>query len=617
MRLKYVKINGYKNLKDFEISFDSDCFIDVFVGKNGCGKSNFFEALILIFKHLIEFDKSENAIEFPYEITYDLEGKEHVYQWDGKDLKYNRSIRKTVSKNTLPDNILAYYSGHNDTVPTIIEEYQERFSKRIKEADIDESRRFIGIGSGYKSILLGVLLLQPETSKAKSYICEKLRIPNRSITISLRLKRPVFAGKEIKIDRFDESTFYWGTKGITLEFLKKIMTCIKGSFNHADLYNFEEDIYKIKINGNLYQEQFKDTPITEQFRFFDNLNTLEMLDELTREPSEKPLIDQFSDGEFQSVYIYSILEFFKDKKCLLLLDEPDCFLHPEWQYGFLEQVFDIAEEKKQTNHILMSSHSAPTIAPMDTSMLSLIMIEDSQVTQERVSKAEVIKSLSGGLITCSEEEARLKIKYVIDNTDKPVIFTEGITDEIILETAWEKLHPGTDMPFEVQGAFDRIFLRNLFSRDELKNNYPGKVMFALFDFDEAYDDWKGLQKHNDEECDPYKGLSKKLAYEYHYALLLPVPNNGIIKKQALDEHGNPWERGADCHISIELLFYDETWVDNNKWFSSRSTSCGGELVEFSGNKITFAKDIINNLDRDRFKIFIPMFEFIKGKCGLE
>ena len=46
MRLQHVHISDYKNLKDFTLSFDNDSFLDVFVGKNGTGKSNLFEALI-------------------------------------------------------------------------------------------------------------------------------------------------------------------------------------------------------------------------------------------------------------------------------------------------------------------------------------------------------------------------------------------------------------------------------------------------------------------------------------------------------------------------------------------------------------------------------------------
>ncbi len=55
MRLKHVHIiNEYKNLKNFKLDFDGKSFIDVFVGKNGTGKSNLFEALVEIFRHLFE-----------------------------------------------------------------------------------------------------------------------------------------------------------------------------------------------------------------------------------------------------------------------------------------------------------------------------------------------------------------------------------------------------------------------------------------------------------------------------------------------------------------------------------------------------------------------------------
>lgn len=57
MRLKSVFVSHYKNLKNFTLGFDGASFIDVFVGKNGSGKSNLFEALIEIFRHIYEYDK--------------------------------------------------------------------------------------------------------------------------------------------------------------------------------------------------------------------------------------------------------------------------------------------------------------------------------------------------------------------------------------------------------------------------------------------------------------------------------------------------------------------------------------------------------------------------------
>lgn len=66
MRLKSLTIGQYKNLKDFSLSFDGSSFIVVFVGKNGSGKSNLFEALIQIFRHLYESDKEKGDTGFDY-----------------------------------------------------------------------------------------------------------------------------------------------------------------------------------------------------------------------------------------------------------------------------------------------------------------------------------------------------------------------------------------------------------------------------------------------------------------------------------------------------------------------------------------------------------------------
>ena len=55
LRLKKLHITTeYKNLKNFKLDFDSESFIDVFVGKNGTGKSNLFEAIIEIFRFLMD-----------------------------------------------------------------------------------------------------------------------------------------------------------------------------------------------------------------------------------------------------------------------------------------------------------------------------------------------------------------------------------------------------------------------------------------------------------------------------------------------------------------------------------------------------------------------------------
>lgn len=64
MRLKSLFIDNYKNLKNCTLDFDGTSFVDVFVGKNGSGKSNLFEALMEIFRHIYEFEVFQPIFDF-------------------------------------------------------------------------------------------------------------------------------------------------------------------------------------------------------------------------------------------------------------------------------------------------------------------------------------------------------------------------------------------------------------------------------------------------------------------------------------------------------------------------------------------------------------------------
>lgn len=570
MRLKYVYIDGYKNLNNFSISFDTESFIDIFVGKNGSGKSNFFEALIDIFRYLYELGKGKPEIDFDFKVEYKIDDKLIRIEWIGNVLSINgRKNRKTLGKTPIPDNMIVYYSGHNEKVSSILSDYLLSFRPRIQRAGSKEMRKIIGIDGDYKQLLLALMLIYPDDSKCRSYVFDKLDIRNVGKNLKVVLKRPFYAAPDYKIERLDPNTWYWNPIGISREFLKKLEPCIDYNSSRDEGYIEQKDVHIIYYDINKLRNEFKEKSMLDLFIQFDNLKTIDMLESISIDVTLKNgkglNTDHFSDGQFQTVYIYGIVEIFKDINCIMLLDEPDCFLHPEWQFEFLDQVFNIVD-KAPDNHILMSSHSAATITASTDNLLNLFEIDDSRINITKVSRSEVIKVLSGGHIILTEAEARLNFKNILRNTSRPVLFTEGITDEMILEVAWSKLFPDTDILFDIQNAFDRHFLCNQFRRRELQDNHPRRLMFALFDFDEAYDDWNSLIEHSSIETDPFKGMIKKLEYQYHYAMLIPVPMIDVIKKQALDANDVPWGRGIDSHISMELIFYDESWCDNHIWF---------------------------------------------------
>ena len=619
MRLKSVYISQYKNLRNFSLSFDGGSFIDVFVGKNGSGKSNLFEALIEIFRHLTEFGKDGNAIDFEYAVTYEINGTDIAIEWKADKLRINNNEdRKSLGRTPLPKNVIIYYSGHNDTVADLVEKFEKDFRSRIKRADFGETRYFIGIGPAYKELLLSVLLMQPEISKSRKFIIQKLSIQNVSPDVRLVLERPAYAvDSRFDIEYNDQTDRYWKPEGITKTFLNRLHGCVSSLTNgpvRSEGYFSIEDRYILYINIEKIQQEFVDYTAQDLFRQLDNLKTLGMLSEISITLQLTGEVDatiaHFSDGQFQSVYIYSIVELFKDRHCITLLDEPDSFLHPEWQFVFLKQVFEITDTAAKNNHVLMSSHSASTITTAKESIINLFEFDGSNVAVKKVTKADIIQSLSAGLISFSENEARLNIHHILRNTTGPVLFTEGTTDEMILDTAWSKLYPTEKRKFEIQQGFGCGFLRSFMKDKEVYRKNPGRIFFSIFDFDEAYNEWnqKGAIDIQD---DPDCCLVKKFHADCEgYMLLLPVPHESQIRSQVINPRtgGN---FGNKSLLTIELLFFGVDGLDS--FFSIDNERTDG-FIKFVGDKVKFAQDIVPTLHAKSFDVFRPIFAFIQSKC---
>lgn len=627
MRLKSVSINGYKNLQEFKLNFDGDSFLDVFVGKNGSGKSNLFEALIEIFRHLHASRKSMAACPFDYSIAYMVEDETIFVEWESGNLRVNRKDRKTSDAIRLPDNILIYYSGHNDTVHALVRKYEDDFGKDVKDVSMEESRLFIGVGAEYKALLLAVLLLQAKENPARRYICEKLGIAAMGETFTLTLKRPRFADSrlmeiletkkrsEAKIDAYDSRTQFWGALGIVRIFLEQLVTCIKGSFQPSDIYDSSKDQYELKLSTELFLSKQSSPNAIDQFKAFDNLRTVGMLGDIELPVSltngTEGGLHSFSDGQFQSAYIYAIAEIFKEAECLTILDEPDAFLHPEWQFEYLKQAFDLNQEATAKNHVLLSTHSAATLCPLDAQQIRLFTAGDTGVSCVRRAKKEIIRELSDSAIQYSEDESKLLIDNAIRRSSHPVLFVEGVTDVAILNTAYRKLYGVEDVPLLVQDVFDRGTLMGIMARNEIYDNYPDKVFFGLFDFDDAYENWREL-KGKEEDGGIDVGLRKRLKDGRGYALLLPVPNNEL-REQVWDE-----TRSTEHVIPTRLFCVEHAFwgiPSLNDWF--RQCPDTG-VVEFKGNskrKVKFAEEIVPKLDAEQFEIFRPMFEFIAAKSG--
>lgn len=614
MRLKSVWISEYKNLRDFTLAFDGDSFLDIFVGKNGAGKSNFFEALVEIFRHIFDSRTEQDEIAFSYEVTYAMDGEDTTIRFENETFKINGADRKTIGRAPVPDNVLIYYSGHNPTINRTVMRYERRFADQSRSWQADAARRFIGIRSDYKELLLTVLLMQEENCVARRYLCEKLQIdvvPKRAFTLTL--KRPSFASR-VQVDVGDAATFLWGAAGTVRDFLDRLTDCIEGGFTFGSIYDREADLYTIPIDIERFRARFDDVTASELFRRFDQLKAIDMFAGLSvplrLKSGDVAKVGDFSDGQFQSVYIFAISELFKDRNCITLLDEPDSFLHPEWQFGFLQQVVDIAgTQATQTNHVLLSSHSASTIAQTEQPQIRMFEIGDAGVQVSVADKSSIVRSLSAGLIVFSEREARLNIYHNLKNTSGHVLMVEGVSDEIILETAWRKLY-GADAErnFDIISAFACTTLGRLMRDNDFYAKHPNRTIFALFDWDKAFNEWN--DSGSDQiEVDPARCLAKKRRNKPGYNIMLPVPATLSCRNQVVDPTTG-LHFGSNASLPIELLFIDSPGTAD--YFAVDHERPGG-CMKFQGNKVAFAKEVVPNLPAASFENFRPVFDFIGSK----
>lgn len=291
---------------------------------------------------------------------------------------------------------------------------------------------------------------------------------------------------------------------------------------------------------------------------------------------------------------------------ILLLDEVDASLHPSMMKNMLEVIQDIFLENGIK--IILVSHSPTTIALAPENSI-YVMNKSGTKRIEKKSNRSALSILTEGFATLNDIEPNLSVEYNISNTPLPVLFTEGITDKILIESAWSKLHSEEPMPFYIQDCFDASFLANIFRRgydgqDGIFVNHPDKILIALFDFDaEGYNSWNGLSKLSvTVESDPRKGLMKKNIEGNGYAMLLPVPSSTSIEDQVIKQGNETFLNKAV--LSIELLFYGKESLE--QYFSKESALGGGEIVVFKGKKRDFAVKA-RDFEKDLFSNFNSLF----------
>ncbi len=146
MRIDKLAIDKFKNLENFFIDFDEKALTTVILGRNGTGKSNLLEALIIIFRDL---DLGEPPT-FKYRLDYRCRGytvhvdadpdrpqRMQVHIRVGREGKYGEDeipyqrFAKETDRRYLPSYVFGYYSGPSNRMEAHFEKHQKRFYDQL------------------------------------------------------------------------------------------------------------------------------------------------------------------------------------------------------------------------------------------------------------------------------------------------------------------------------------------------------------------------------------------------------------------------------------------------------------------------------------------------------
>ena len=163
MKIDKVFIEDFKNLRNFSIDINETKLHTVLLGQNAAGKSNFIEAIVLIFRDL---DHERETI-FNYQIEYRCSGN-YIKAIGGPNVKGTYQLYLGIEENNvivyqskplskklfkedkdsyLPKHVFSYYSGISNRLLEYFDRHQIRFRDDLLKGPHACSRGSSGSGS--------------------------------------------------------------------------------------------------------------------------------------------------------------------------------------------------------------------------------------------------------------------------------------------------------------------------------------------------------------------------------------------------------------------------------------------------------------------------------------
>lgn len=440
MKLDSLWIESFKNLRDFKIAFDENPqeLFTVLLGRNGTGKSNLLEVLVVIFRDL--FRGSPTA--FSYQLRYTLQKgdvKVNVTNQSSNSSTQPRFQFTVTTKNetielkrddlkedkgraSLPRHVFAYYSGPSDRLEEHFRPQQKQFYRDLLKGKDSPFRPMFYARPVHSNFVL-LAFFTKEDAVVQDFLRDKLRIEGLDSVLFV-LHKPKWKGVPAGDPRF------WKAAGTVQRFLSKLWDMslapmrVKGSipdgfdkpkptqFLYLHLRNLE-CLRELASKAASPADFFKELEST----YMSNLIHETRIRVKVRESDGSLTFRELSEGEQQLLTVVGLLRFTKEQESLFLLDEPDTHLNPAWGMEYLETLKTIADTGADSQ-IVIASHDPLMIAGLRKEQVIVferegasgkVVAEHPDIDPRGMGVSGILKSTMFGLRTTLDLPTQAKL----------------------------------------------------------------------------------------------------------------------------------------------------------------------------------------------------------------